>query len=146
MTTNRTLDEANDSRLNDLYWNSSRTIDEIVDELSVGRNTLYSSIRPYPSGMPCSTCGEIVVFTNRTNRAAGAGICESCGMETIVPSDFSSNRGGNAEPGARLNGSGRWDRWRQDLDEVPAERVALIGGAAALGAIIGSVAVRAMRH
>jgi hypothetical protein len=145
MTTNRIIDDVSDSRLNDLYWNSSRTIDEIVDELSVGRNTLYSSITPASSGMTCSSCGGVVVFTNRTNRAAGSGLCQACGMETIVPADFGAARTENGRKRS-ANGIARWERWREELEAVAPERAVMIGGAAALGAVLGTMAVRAIRH
>src|SRR5688572_25290468 len=73
-----------DQRLNELYWKSSMTIDEIVDDLGVGRNTLYSAVMPFNSGVACPNCGETLVFTNRTNRASGTAVCASCGVESAI--------------------------------------------------------------
>ncbi|MEX2582937.1 MAG: hypothetical protein WD766_06675 [Gemmatimonadota bacterium] len=141
-----TIDDAQENRLNELYWNSSRTIDEIVDELGVGRNTLYSSIEPLRTEISCPTCAGVVVFTNRTNRASGNGACFSCGIETIVPEGSPSEARSNGGRPGEMDGSGVFGRWRDDLDSVAPERAVLIGGAAALGLILGAVAVKTLRH
>src|SRR5690606_37190898 len=73
MTQNQTLNGALDTRLNHLYWSTDRTVEQILNELSLARSALYASIEPVPAGMACSSCGEVVVFTNRTNRASGSG-------------------------------------------------------------------------
>ncbi|MQA90125.1 MAG: hypothetical protein GEU90_07810 [Gemmatimonas sp.] len=145
MATNRTIDETNDARLNELYWYTGRTIEEIVRELGVNRNTLYASIRPLPSGMTCTTCGAAVVFANRTKRSSGIGLCEGCSIETVFLAELDSDAPAPLDAPAPDN-QRRWERWREELVAVPPERAALIGGAAALGAIFGTVAVKAARR
>ena len=39
-----------------------------------------------------------------------------------------------------------WDRWREDLAAVPPQRVAMVGGAAALGVMVGAAATRMLRE
>ncbi len=137
-------------KVNELYWNSERTVDEIVDELGIGRNTLYSAVRPQPTGASCPDCGEGLVFTNRSNRTSSTATCSGCDREVDL-SERPEEEGESLSP--RLDShrhdrapDGRgWSRWRQDLAAVAPERAAMIGGAAALGVVVGAVAARAMR-
>jgi hypothetical protein len=136
-----------DGRLNDLYWSSGYTVDEILAELGVGRNTLYASIEPLSTGVICTACGEILVFTNRMHRAAGTGACLPCGIERELgdgrAESWQTGRAGtDAEDEVQ---DGLWGRWREDIGSVAPERAALIGGAAALGVVVGAAAVRALR-
>jgi hypothetical protein len=158
MTTENTGDSSYDQLLNELYWSSTQTIDEIVDELGVGRGTLYASIRPLDAGGTCAACQGTLVFLNRTGRAAGTGSCEECGMEATIQVQGASadelGRGPTRSRASRgdprvihgYDDRGRWDRWRQDLGAVAPERAALIGGAAAIGVVVGAAAIRALRH
>lgn len=136
-------------RVNDLYWNGEQTIDELVESLGISRNTLYSAVRPLPAGASCPSCGERMVFTNRTNRAHETATCLSCGRENDV-------RIAVGERDTRDRARAEWEdqgietprragRRPLDLQGVEAERVALVGGAAALGVMLGAAAVRAMR-
>lgn len=140
----RTISDIQNQKLNDLYWTSSQTVDEIVDELGVGRNTLYASVRPLPAGEICRTCGNQIVFTNRTGRASGLGVCEGCGLEATVGDE--TPLGGGSKRTSPPDRAPRWSQWRDEVASVAPERAALIGGAAALGIIAGAVAVKALRH
>lgn len=152
-------------RVNRLYWTSDQTVDDIVDQLGISRSALYSSVRPSPAGANCPQCGERLVFTNRSSRTAGVGTCTACGAEAELgsgtprvleaePTDVGGASGGWGGAGApaprqdradaRDEASG-WSRWREDLAAVPRERAALIGGAAALGVVVGAAAARAVR-
>jgi hypothetical protein len=136
-------------RANDLYWASDMTVDEIVDDLGVSRTSLYAAIEPIPAGLVCTDCDERMVYTNRTARDRGLATCPACGRE--------SEPGGEVGEGVREAGRvagirdwgeevpARLDRWRVDLAAVAPERVAMVGGAAALGMVIGAVAARAVR-
>lgn len=131
-------------RLNELYWQSDRTVDSIMEELGVGKKALYASIRPLPSEIACSTCGHETVYTTRTQRVGGSPVCLTCANPDsdggVKPSrDFEEED----EPQDELDG---WTRWREDLRSVPPQRVAMIGGAAALGAVVGAAAARALRR
>lgn len=139
-------------RINDLYWNSDQTVDQIVEDLGIGRNTLYSSVRPQPAGANCPDCGQELVFTNRSNRSADTAACRGCGVEMDLADrdqeveiehaghDFGSHAHAHRDP------AGGWSRWREDLAAVAPERAAMIGGAAALGVVFGAVAARAVRE
>lgn len=158
-TSNDPTDPGND-RINDLYWNTTRTIGDITDELGVSRNALYTSIHPLPAGASCSDCGERMVFTNRTHRDTGMATCRSCGAERDTRqrttrrepagagAGAGSGRGRGGETAFDGNGSDAagWTRWRDDLASVEPERYALVGGAAALGVMVGAAAARALRH
>lgn len=156
MPTNSDVREQPDAeRINELYWNSEQTIDEITEELGVSRNALYSAIHPQAAGISCPSCGERMVFTNRTRRDSQTGVCRSCGTEASVEERQAE------EPAARFGrvkglysrprwvdevaGAANWSRWRDELSTVEPERYALVGGAAALGAVIGVAATRALR-
>jgi hypothetical protein len=80
MSIEHTTDTDIDTLINDLYWLSDRTVEDIVLDCGVGRATLYNSIRPFAAGIACPTCSGRLTFTNRTNRASGNGICEDCGV------------------------------------------------------------------
>jgi transcription elongation factor Elf1 len=138
-------------RINDRYWNSESTVGEISKDLEVGRNTLYAAVKPISSGSSCPECGEETVFTNRTNRSAGAAVCRSCeegtGMGAPRASTASRPRSdryldSDDDGDSELEG---WSRWRRDLRSVPPQRAAMIGGAAALGLVVGAVTVRLIR-
>jgi hypothetical protein len=135
-------------RINQLYWESDNTVDSISRELEVGRNALYAALTPLPSGARCLECGADTVFTNRTSRAAGMAVCRSCEERdammdgpTTAP-DASVNGGDRPQDDTELE---RWTRWREDLRSVPPQRAAMIGGAAALGLVVGAAAARAIR-
>jgi hypothetical protein len=149
--TENTLDSLAE-QANELYWNSSKTIGEITDELGISRTTLYSSVRPVSAGSTCVDCGERMVFTNRTNRTTGTTTCSGCGAESVVgavPEPLVEDRGWMDEPRPRLGDAASQSglsRWREDLTGVTPERAALIGGAAALGVVLGAAAARAVRN
>jgi hypothetical protein len=136
-------------RINQLYWDSENTVGAISKELEVGRNALYAALVPIPSGAICLECGEETVYTNRTNRAAGSAVCRSCEETEMTNGDggrqsaMSPSEREAYEEDSELQ---RWDRWREDLRSVPPQRAAMIGGAAALGLVLGAIATRALRN
>jgi hypothetical protein len=158
MAATQTHGEESSERANQLYWQSDKTVDEILGELSISRSALYSAVRPVPAGASCQACGERLVYTNRTNRAHETAYCPACGTSTeldgvveFVAAEPESEAG---QPlGAGMGSASfvhaeqerAWERWRHDLAAVPPERAALIGGAAALGVVVGAVAARAVR-
>ena len=70
--------------LNQLYWNTERTVEEILTEKSIGRATLYRHIRPLSADAECSRCGSDLAYPNRNSRSAGAAVCTGCGHEETV--------------------------------------------------------------
>lgn len=139
MSTNMTTERADSARINDLYWNSARTIEDIVAELGVSRHALYASVEPIPAGADCFACGSSLVFSNRSSRASGTANCEACGLDTELNLEELQPRSGSS------SASTRSDRWRSELSEVEPRRMALVGGAAALGIMAGAAVVRTLR-
>ena len=138
------LTEALAERLNDRYWNSGRTIDEIVGSEGVSRNRLYESVRPFTTGKSCPTCGEELVFPNRRSRDGQTAICTGCGREATVeePVDsvFSGDSASPAQSFGDVEGLAEPDGWD------PSDRKkAMIGGAAALGVMLGAAATRVLK-
>ena len=125
------------AHLNDLYWNSDKTIDEIVAEQGIGRNTLYSAIEPLPAGETCDRCDGALLYANRSRRSAGVKRCAECGAETDASHPHTRHR--PPEERARA-----LSRWQSEVVTVPRRRAAMIGGAAALGAFMGAAAVRTL--
>lgn len=156
--TTETPDRAGDDRINELYWHSERTIGDITDDLGVSRNALYTSIHPLSAGAKCPDCGDEVVYTNRTHRDAGSAVCSECGVEVdmhqdadAAPTGGSRSRYSHDSAHPSSNGNGHpegsgWTRWRDDLASVEPERYALVGGAAALGVMVGAAAAKALRE
>jgi hypothetical protein len=127
-----------DPILNQLYWNSSRTIDEIIAEAGVGRNILYASIEPVEAGMDCPSCTEILYFTNRTNRSSGTATCLVCGQEEAMVLDHIDRMiARNALDHSSRNG---------ESAGIDPGRLARIGSGGAIGLILGALIVRAMRR
>lgn len=144
--TDSTLDPTLE-RANELYWNSDRTVEEIVKELQVSRSALYSAVRPQDAATSCPECGDAMVFTNRSNREAHAATCPGCATEAPAndtpQASESASRQGERAP---RPGSLPLDRWRGQLAAVPRERVAMVGGAAVLGVMVGAFTARLVRE
>lgn len=155
--TEQTIDDLH-REANDLYWNSADTVDEVAVRLGMSRNALYASIRPAAAPGACTTCGDTLVFANRSSRASGQATCSGCSATVRIPSDATTVPEGNGLPKrsgwtADADGmdeishrrSGRLGVWRDDLAAVPPERTVKIGGYAALGVAFGVAAVAAAR-
>lgn len=136
---------------NRLYWHSQDPVEELASRLGMSRHALYASIRPVPAGVDCE-CGEAMVFTNRTRRATGQARCQACKAEAVVAVERISPVRGTPPPRPlsptarrRLRRIATVRRWAHDLARVSRERVMMIGGAAAMGAVVGLVAGEALR-
>lgn len=133
-------------RLNDLYWNSGLTVDEIVSDLGISRNALYAALEPIPTGEKCTVCGGKLVFPNRTHRTAETGTCEECGIESTL-GEIAPSRANGSGP-ASFASSMNVEAFRHMLDSLEAiepRRAAMIGGAATVGMLIGIAATRTLR-
>src|SRR5688572_4512945 len=53
---------------------------------------------------------------------------------------------GNGATTPRNGRSESWNRWRDDLASVTPQRAAMVGGAAALGVMVGAAATRMIRE
>ncbi|HEV2131871.1 MAG TPA: hypothetical protein VGR27_12240 [Longimicrobiaceae bacterium] len=140
---------------NDLYWNSSETVDQLAARLGMSRNALYASVKPIPAGGTCPHCGEPLVFTNRSSRAAGKATCPGCEAEVQLEAGTESPAPTPAVPMIIETPvhevpppatGGRLDQLKESLAGVEPERAAIIGGAAALGAAVGAAAIKVIRR
>jgi len=132
-------------QVNELYWGSDRTVDEILNDLRIGRSTLYSSIQPAPAGSTCPNCGSEMVYTNRTSREAGVPVCLSCASASRG-FESGSERASQQFEGPMREPESPWSRWREDFAAVTPERAAMVGGAAALGVVFGAAAARMIQE
>jgi transcription elongation factor Elf1 len=142
---------------NDLYWNSSDTVDQLATRLGMSRKALYGTVEPIQAGATCTTCGDPLVFTNRTRRSTGTASCTSCGSETRIEVDQVEPLDAPRSPAEMIAESANgevhevpasqsgWEQIKEDLSHVSPERAAKIGGAAALGVAIGAAAVKAIK-
>jgi len=69
---------------NRLYWETDLAISEIADRLDLSRRALYDAIRPELADADCPDCGAPLVFPNRSARATGAAVCNSCGYSRRI--------------------------------------------------------------
>lgn len=131
-------------RVNELYWHSGRTVDQIAEELGIGRNSLYAALRPIEADESCPACHRVLVFTNRTSRASGTAVCESCGVTTYIGRESEEASGERAmRNGTRPARPSGLHRFRPTGSG--AVRMARLGGAVLLGALIGGAAGQALR-
>jgi predicted RNA-binding Zn-ribbon protein involved in translation (DUF1610 family) len=70
-----------DSRANELYWGSDRSVNQIADELDLSKGALYEMIRPLAAGFGCPLCGAEVVHSNRTAKERQRVDCPACGWD-----------------------------------------------------------------
>ena len=140
---------------NDLYWNSSETVDQLAARLGMSRNALYASVKPIPAGGTCPHCGEALVFTNRSSRAAGKATCPGCEAEVQPEAGAEASAYEAAAPPVVEStvhevpppaSGGRLEQLKESLAGVEPERAAIIGGAAALGAAVGAAAIKVIRR
>lgn len=157
MSATETTVDAQRERANDLYWNSPDTVDKIAEQLGMSRNALYAAVRPQPVGAECPDCGEGLVFPNRTSRATGQAMCLAC-EHTVSLDELAQARTARRPVGVEEHthshagrdlgygdAGGPLRTLREGLAAVEPERVALIGGAATLGAVVGAAAVNLIR-
>jgi hypothetical protein len=87
-------------RVNQLYWDSGRSVNQIAEELDLSKGALYGVIRPQPSGLGCPLCGAEVGFPNRTAKDRGSLECSTCAWDGSVE-ETTSYIDGESEGDAR---------------------------------------------
>lgn len=65
-------------RANELYWHSSRSVNQIAEDLDLSKGALYGAILPLESGLGCPLCGDQVVYPNRTAMERELLDCPTC--------------------------------------------------------------------
>ncbi len=68
-------------KANELYWGSDRSVNQIAEELDLSKGVLYGLIRPRPAGLACPSCGQELVYANRTAMDRGTVACPACGWQ-----------------------------------------------------------------
>jgi hypothetical protein len=114
-----------ESRANELYWQSDESVNQIAEDLSLSKGTLYSIVQPLPAGLACPECGDELLYPNRTARARGMVGCPSCGFE------------GDEEESLDLPGTGEGGSVLAAWDGMAPDRKRTMIGGALLGAAAG---------
>ena len=77
MDTSEGILEADD-RVNELYWGSDKSANQIAEELDLSKGAFYAMIRPLASALSCPRCGHEVTHSNRTAKERGQVDCHAC--------------------------------------------------------------------
>ncbi len=74
-------------RASTLYWNSTRSVNSIADDLGLSKGRLYDLIRPLGSGETCPNCQSELIFENRTAQEHHDQACPVCDTDDapVVP-------------------------------------------------------------
>lgn len=86
-------------RANRLYWESTRSVNQIAEELELSKGALYGIIEPEPSGQGCPLCGDEVVYSNRTARERERLDCPTCDWDGSPDETTSDVEAVAARPG-----------------------------------------------
>lgn len=145
-------------RANRLYWGSTRSVNQIAEELELSKGALYGIIEPEPSGQGCPLCGDEVVYSNRTARQRERLDCPTCDWDGSPDETTSEVEAVAARPGSghseepavegdqggeRPRHPGGVDDREPGLDEKTPPRpyvrpaASTIAGGALLGAAVG---------
>jgi len=103
-----TLDRDEESRANELYWDSDWSVNRIAEELDLSRGALYALIQPLATGIPCPDCEGELQYPNRTARERTLVTCAGCGLEEseAVVLEAWRERDGEAAPALAAGRSG----------------------------------------
>jgi hypothetical protein len=116
------------SEANRLYWQTEVPVGEIATQLELSRRALYDALDPLPTGQTCGECGGAIGYPNRSARAAGLAICDSCGAESI----------GVAAESAPEPEPWTWSPPAGALTGKLDRRLVWMGGAALAGALVAA--------
>ena len=87
-------DSALVSQANEMYWESTASVNQIAERLDLSKGTLYGMIRPLPAEVSCPGCGAEMAYPNRT--------CPDCGFEEEEEVVRNVAEGGPAPVGPEL--------------------------------------------
>ena len=79
--TGGTVGRETELRANELYWSSDRSVNQLADELDLSKGVLYGLIRPRHMGLACPSCGQELVYPNRTAMGRRTVACPACGWQ-----------------------------------------------------------------
>lgn len=75
------------TELNQLYWETDRSVSDIADQLEISRRALYDGIEPRPAGVACAECGAPLGYRNRTALENREAECAECGLTLELEED-----------------------------------------------------------
>ncbi len=132
---------------NEMYWESSASVNQIAERLELSKGSLYAMIRPLPAEMACPGCGAEMAYPNRTALEKGFLICPDCGFEEEeeVVRGVSGEGGGPpamSEPADPVEEEGSTGLGERIPGGFPSRVVA---GATLLGVAAGLVIARSLR-
>lgn len=88
------------ARANELYWGSSRSVNQIAEDLELSKGALYQIIQPLETGLGCPQCGAEAVYPNRTAKERRLVDCPACewdgSTDEAVAADGAPHPGGSA--------------------------------------------------
>ena len=130
-----TADHETERKANELYWGSALSVNQIADQMELSKGVLYGIIRPRPSGLACPTCGEEVVYPNRTAKERRLVACASCGWGgEELDADPNGGEGGVVLP---LGGGLDEDEIAMPPIRLSTSRQRVLLGGILLGAAVG---------
>jgi hypothetical protein len=103
-------------RVNELYWDTGRSVNQIADELDLSKGALYGVIRPQQAGLGCPLCGAEVGYPNRTAKDRGSLECPTCTWDGSV--DETTVYVGDAVPGGVGEPGFAFDEYEQTVPTV----------------------------
>lgn len=147
MTTGDIRSSAVRKKLNRLYWESDRSVNQIAEDLGVSKGTLYDVVESRSSGVRCPACDGETVYPNRTARDRGEATCTACGLETEVTGAGSVAVGSpGSRAGARLAElKDRLPRPDWSMGEGREALTRLVAGTALLGVAAGILMAKVFR-
>jgi transcription elongation factor Elf1 len=132
---------------NEMYWESSASVNQIAERLDLSKGSLYSMIQPLPAEAPCPACGAEMAYPNRTALEKGFLICSDCGFEE----EEEVVRGVSGPGDVAVAASDAGDAAVEDVGESLGDRVLegfpgrIVAGATLLGVAAGLVIARSLR-
>lgn len=132
---------------NEMYWESSASVNQIAERLDLSKGSLYSMIRPLPAEVSCPACGSEMAYPNRTALEKGFLTCPECGFEeeeAVIRGASETGEGSAAPSAEEIEGvsdgeSGLMDRLPQGFPSR------VVAGATLLGIAAGLVIARSLR-
>lgn len=153
-------------QVSQMYWESDATVGEIARRLGLSRRALYDALVPVAAGGACARCGAELVYTTRSNRAAGHAECSECGHpadlsmlgvpspRTAAPPSLPTTEAAPPRPSQPIEAEPEVEQLEVAGPRAPVHtaaaarraRTLLLGGIVVASAILGALAVAVARR
>lgn len=124
---------------NELYWGSTRSVNQIAEDLDLSKGALYAALVHLPSGAGCPLCGDEVGWSNRTARDRDQLMCLNCdwsgSSDQTISYDAGHVTGDDDVPG--VDDTDLHDEPGVPLASMRSPRMGTIAGGAMIGAAVG---------